>query len=133
QGRTDDYTLNLYRGKGFVLDKKYLDPQLWLTLEYVLQSPTLAIEPPLPVGKTPRLARAIRRAMSERDSWEGTATELLSMIGEANEGIPTTAVWLSIEVMKPHMTDALKTYGLTIHRKRTGSKRLLQLGRSVDA
>ena len=29
KGRTDDYTLNLYRAKGFVLDKKHLDPDLW--------------------------------------------------------------------------------------------------------
>jgi hypothetical protein len=41
------------------------------------------------------------------------------MIGGANEGIPKNAVWLSIEVMKPHITDALKTYGLTVQRKRT--------------
>ena len=70
--------------------------------------------------------------MSGRDFWQGTPSELLSLIGEANEGIPTTAVWLSIEVMKPHITDVLKTYGLTIHRKRTASKRLLRLSRSVD-
>ena len=46
---------------------------------------------------------------------------------EANEGIPTTVVWLPIEVMKPHITDALKPYGLTVHRKRTANRRLLQL------
>ena len=33
---------------------------------------------------------------------------------------------------KPYITDALKTYGLTVHRKRTPSRRLLQLSRSVD-
>ena len=81
---------------------------------------------------TPRLAKAIRGAVGKRDFWEVTPGELLSLIGEANEGIPTTAVWLSIEVMKPHITDALKTYGLTIERKRTASKRLLQLSHAVD-
>jgi len=35
--------------------------------------------------------------------------------------------------MKPHMTDALKAYGLTAHRKRTATKRLLQLNRSAGA
>ena len=127
RGRTDDYTLNLYRSKGFVLDKKYLDPQLWHELEYVAPSPRMAVEPPRPPRTTPRLAKAIKGAVGERDSWEGTATELLSLIGEANEGIPTTAVWLSIEVMKPHITDALKTYALTVERKRTASTRLLRL------
>ena len=39
RGRTDDYTLNLYRGKGFVLDRKYLDPQLWNELEYGVKFP----------------------------------------------------------------------------------------------
>ena len=28
-GRTDNYTLGLYRGKGYVLDKRFLDPMLW--------------------------------------------------------------------------------------------------------
>jgi hypothetical protein len=51
RGRTDDYTLNLNRSKGYVLDRKYLDSQLWFTLEYVLPNPTLAVEPPLPVEK----------------------------------------------------------------------------------
>ena len=52
QGRTDDYTLNLNRSKRFVLDKKFLDPQLWHELEYAVPSPRMAVEPPLPVGKT---------------------------------------------------------------------------------
>ncbi|MCL0044396.1 hypothetical protein M1N24_02560 [Dehalococcoidia bacterium] len=39
RGRTDDYTLNLYRGKGFVLDRKSLDPQLWFQLEYMDPKP----------------------------------------------------------------------------------------------
>jgi len=28
-GRTDHYTLNLYRGKGYVLDKRFLDQGIW--------------------------------------------------------------------------------------------------------
>ena len=67
--------------------------------------------------------------MSGRDFWEGTASELLSMIDPGKVGIPKDAIRLSTEVMKPHITDALKHYGLTVHRKRTASKRLLQLRR----
>ena len=70
--------------------------------------------------------------MSGRDFWEGTSSELLSLIGSRKQGIPTNAAWLSIEVMKPHITDALKPYGLTVHRKRTASKRLLELSRSLE-
>ena len=45
RGRTDDYTLNLYRGKGFVLDKKYLDPQLWHELEYGVNCSRMTVAP----------------------------------------------------------------------------------------
>ena len=128
RGRTDDYTLNLNRSKGYVLDRKCLDPKLWLELEYVITRPTMAVEQPLPVGK-PRLAKAIRRAMIERDFWEGTATELLSMIELPKVGIPKDATRLSTRVMRPDITNALKTYGLTVDRKRTGSKRLLVFSR----
>jgi len=34
---------------------------------------------------------------------------------------------LSIEIMQPHITNALKSYGITVDRKRTATKRLLQL------
>ena len=81
----------------------------------------------------PRLARAIKGAVGERDFWEGTPSELFALMGAGNWGMPKSPARLSIEVMKPHMTDALKSYGLTVHRKRTASKRLLQLSRSVDA
>ena len=127
QGRTDDYTLTLYRGKGFVLDRKFLAPQLWDELEYGTKCARMTVEPPLPPRTTPKLATAIRGAMIGRDSWQGTPSELLSMLGGANEGIPTTAVWLSIEVMKPHITDALKNYGITVDRKRTTTKRFLRM------
>jgi hypothetical protein len=53
RGRTDDYTLNLYRGKGYVLDKKYLDPQLWNELEYGDNRPIVTVEPPEHSGTTP--------------------------------------------------------------------------------
>jgi len=28
-GRTDNYTLTLYRGMGYVLDRRFLDPMTW--------------------------------------------------------------------------------------------------------
>ena len=133
RGRTDDYTLGLYRSKGFVLDRKFLDSQLWHELEYGVKRPAVTVEPPEHPGTTPRLAKAIRRAMSERDFWQGTPSELLALIGSRKEGIPKDAIRLSTEVMKPHMTNVLKTYGLTVQRKRTARKRFLQLSRSVDA
>ena len=52
---------------------------------------------------------------------------MLALIGSRKEGIPKDAIRLSTEVMKPHITDALKTYGLTVQRKRTPHKWLLQV------
>ena len=58
RGRTDDYTLNLYRGKGFVLDRKYLDPQLWHEMEYGITHPRMTVEPPQPSGRTPQASQS---------------------------------------------------------------------------
>ena len=127
KGRTDDYTLNLYRAKGFVLDRKYLDPQLWHELEYVITRPGMTVEPPQPLERTPRLAKAIRGAVGERDFWQGTPSELLALIGSQKQGIPKSALGLFIEVMKPHMTDALKSYGLMVERRRTAKSRLFRV------
>ena len=44
RGRTDNYTLALYRGKGFVLDKKFLDAKLWHELEYGVTCPVVTVE-----------------------------------------------------------------------------------------
>ena len=127
RGRTDDYTLNLYRSKGFVLDRKYLDPQLWEELEYGVTRPALTVEPPEPSGLTPRLANAIRGAMIGRDFWQGTPSELLAVIGASNWGMPKSPISLSIEVMKPQVFDGLKSYGIAVEKRRSNGKRLLCL------
>ncbi|MCL0044395.1 hypothetical protein M1N24_02555 [Dehalococcoidia bacterium] len=65
--------------------------------------------------------------MVDRDFWEGTASELLYMIQPGKVGTLKGATRVYTEVRKPRITDALKIYGLTVERKRTASKRLLQL------
>jgi hypothetical protein len=109
RGRTDDYTLNLYRSKGFVLDKKYLDPQAWHELEYGVKRSVVNVAPLESSGTTPRLAKAIKKAVGDRVFWQGTPSELLALLGSRKEGIPKDAIRLSTEVMKPHITNALKT------------------------
>jgi hypothetical protein len=52
KGKTDDYTLNLYRSKGFVLDRKYIDTPLWNDLEYRVDRPVATVAPPVPSGTT---------------------------------------------------------------------------------
>ena len=129
RGRTDDYTLGLYRAKGFVLDRKYLDPQLWEELEYGSNRSSVIVTPIVDIETIPRLARAIKVAMADRDFWEGSPSELLTILGSGKEGIPKDAPQLSIEIMKPYITDALKSYDLTVERKRTSAKRFLLLRR----
>ena len=99
----------------------------WQELEYRVDRPRMTAEPPVPLGTTPRLAKAIRAAVGERDFWEVTPAELLVQIDSSKQGIPKTALGLSIEIMKPHMIDALKSYGITVERRRSNGKRLLQL------
>ena len=52
--RTDDYNLDLYRRKGYVLDRKFLDQQLWYELEYGVKRPVVTVEPPKHSGTTPK-------------------------------------------------------------------------------
>ena len=54
RGRTDDYTLGLYRSKGFVLDRKFLDPHLWHELEYGVRRSVVTVAPPEGSGATPK-------------------------------------------------------------------------------
>jgi hypothetical protein len=125
--RADDYNLDLYRRKGYVLDRKYLDPQLWNELEYGVKLPVVDVQQPKHLGRTLRLAKAIKVVVGEQDSWQGTASQLLALIGPGKRGIPKDAASLSTKIMKPRVTAALKLYGISVNRKRTPTKRLLQL------
>ena len=125
-GATDNYTVDLNRSKGYVLDPKFLDPQLWGELELCLARTRIAVHAGPPPDATPRLADAIAGTMFEKDFWEGTASELLTLINPVGEGIPKDAIRLSTEVMKPHITDGLKSYGITVRRQRSNGKRSLQ-------
>ena len=72
QGQSDDYTIDLYRGKGFVLDRKFLDPDQWQHLEYVIAEK--------PTEQFPCLADSVIGFMKELPTWEGTATELIELM-----------------------------------------------------
>ena len=49
---------------------------------------SIVITSPEPSSETPlRLARVLIGVMGERDYWEGTASELLSFIGDTSDGI----------------------------------------------
>ncbi|MQF49066.1 hypothetical protein FIM08_04125 [SAR202 cluster bacterium AC-647-N09_OGT_505m] len=135
-GRTDNYTMDLYRGKGYVLDKRFLDPMLWdARVNHVhgaSRTPSkpcsIVIKPPQPSSETPRLARVLIGVMDDRDYWEGTASELLSLIGDVRD-IPKLHNRLSAELIQPYMTDALDAHGITVRRERTSERRMLRLSR----
>ena len=66
--------------------------------------------------------------MDEMESWEGTGSELLTLIdsGDGRE-IPTLHNRLSSELMQDYITDPLASYGITIKRVRTSERRTLRL------
>ena len=147
QGRTDDYTLELYRKKGFVLSKRFLDPELWKGLEYQgfsvrhdhiegqrRSTPCAFIieirgREGIDSRPTPLPARAVLRLLRRCSTWEGTASELLSLIGAGKQGIPNDPIRLSAALHRPNITSVLKTKGIRIRRTRTASKRVLHLSR----
>ena len=125
--QVNNYNLNLYRGKGCVLDRKYLNPEAWHELEYGGKPPVMGTQKPKPPATVPRLATAVKEALGKAYFWQGAPTELLALIDAGKQGIPKEATGLSMQIMKPHITDALNTYGITVQRKRTASERLLQV------
>ena len=125
RGRTDDYTLGLYRAKGFVLDRKYLEPQLWEELEYGTNPPSEAVTPIVDIETIPRLAKAIKVAMGEGDFWEGTSSELLTLLGPKKRGISSTAAGLTVDILKPLVLEALKSQGISLARRRANGRRLI--------
>jgi hypothetical protein len=65
--------------------------------------------------------------MSERALGEVRPSELLLLIGAGKHGIPKDSTRLSVEVMMPRVTDALKSYGIAAERRRSNGKRFLHL------
>ena len=75
------------------------------------------ITPHEPSSETPRLARALIGVMDNRDYWEGTASELLSLIGDRGHGIPRLHNRLSAELMQTYITSALDARGITVQEE----------------
>ena len=125
------------RGKGYVLDKRFLDPMLWDSRVNHLHGDSrtttkpcsIVIKPPQPSSETPRLARVLIGVMDDRDYWEGTASELLSLIGDKGDDIPRLHNRLSAELMQDYITAALDAHGIRVHRERTSGRRTLRLSR----
>ena len=141
-GRSDPYTLGLYRGRGYVLDRRFFDPSMWdneITHDHARTKVTIkpcsiVIAPPKLSNAIPRLARELIGLMDERESWEGTASELLELVdsGDGRE-IPTLPNRLSSELIQDYITDPLESYGITIERVRTSEKRTLRISKTLPS
>ena len=73
------------------------------------------------------IAKVLIGLLDDRDSWEGTASELLSLIGDTGDGIPRLHNRLSAELLQPYITDALNAHGITIQREPTSERRMPRL------
>ena len=110
---TDPYHRALYRGKGWTLK-----PPADVGIPSVERAPQATqpadITPGRPVAPKPlrmsRLSRAVLRVMEGRDSWEGTATELMTLVDPHAPpggrhyrviGMPLNPARLSREIMAP--------------------------------
>ena len=77
-----------------------------------------------------QLAKAINSTLPRlpEDFWEGTATELLAVMGSQPDGVPRHVIGLSTVLGKAHVINALsQDYGITVHRTIVGGRRLIQL------
>ena len=70
---SDDYTLGLYRSKGYVLDERFLDPVLWENLEYTQDKLTVTTKQPR--RRASPLARKVIAAMGNMEPVIGKALD----------------------------------------------------------
>jgi hypothetical protein len=80
KGRTDDYTLGLYRSKGFVLDRKCLDPHLWHELEYGVNRSVVAVAPPEHSG-TKKVSRSHQKGYGREGFLAGNPLGVVRLDG----------------------------------------------------
>jgi len=136
ESKLDHHTVELYRSKRFVLDKKYSNFIVWYALEYggrewlqrEKRTEFDGIDEDDKKPGMPRLAAALLNFMEDRDYWEGTATLLLSQL-PSGLGLPRSPIRLSADVVQPRITDELKSHGIEVLRTKTYKGRSLCLTR----
>jgi len=116
---TDLYHRKLYRARGFTLKPSAI----------ITEIPERSHLHPLKPRRMPILTRAVIDAIEGLDKWEGTATELLSLIRPRKHGMPSGAIRLSREIMEPRVRIPLEAYGYKVSRSRNSLKRKLCLYR----
>ena len=88
--------------------------------------------------RVPRFVRSVLRVMDGKDSWEGTATELMALLDPYAppggrpyrvNGMPLDPARLSKKIMGSTVTAALADLGVTVTRGYRGHERVLRLYR----
>ena len=137
---TDPYHRRRYRERGCTL--KPPSGTGVLSVESATQETQPAdansFESVVPKPRTSRLSRRVLRVLDGKDSWEGTATELMAILDSYAPpggwphkvlGMPRNPARLSKEIITPNVTAALKSSGVTVARGFRGHERVLRLSR----
>ena len=147
---TDPHHRARYRERGFTLKPPVVEslgypqdrPQRDRTgipgPQGVVQAPPGMIPQEKARVRVPRFVRRVLGVMDGRDSWEGSATELMALLDPYAPpggrpyrvfGMPLDPARLSKKIMGSTVTAALENSGLTVNRGYRGHERVLRLYR----
>ena len=126
----DPYSRLLYMGRGLRPDVGTLPaprPTRTIEVDERAQNSTHVISPKASPRSRVTLADAVVGLLRDRDTWEGTATELLSRLKGAVDDVPEDAIRLSKALAK--LSSPLSAAGIRIARTRTNNSRRILLTR----
>jgi len=126
----DPYSRLLYLGRGLRPDVGTLPaprPTRTIEVDESAENPTHTISPKASPRSRVTLADAVVGLLRDRDTWEGTATELLSRLKGAVDDVPEDAIRLSKALAK--LSSPLSAAGIRIARTRTNNSRRILLTR----
>ena len=116
-----------YRADGSVVGKLPCDPYSRLLYMGRGLRPDVAMGKRESVPAAPTLLDAVTTMMQDRDTWEGTATDLLTTLDGKCDEVPVDATRLSKALSK--LASQLEGAGITLERLTRGKQRTLRLCR----
>ena len=116
-----------YRADGSVVGKRPCDPYSRLLYMGRGLSPGIAMVKRESVPAAPTLLDAVTTMMQDRDTWEGTATDLLTTLDGKCDEVPVDATRLSKTLSK--LVSQLEGAGIRLERLTRGRQRTLRLCR----
>ena len=116
-----------YRADGSVVGKLPCDPYSRLLYMGRGLRPDVAMGKRESVPAAPTLLDAVTAMMQDRDTWEGTATDLLTTLDGKCDEVPVDATRLSKALSK--LVSQLEGAGIRLERLTRGRQRTLRLCR----